>query len=172
MRRSDSNRLLGHRHQQRTRRPQAVGSWLGSTCIPSQGLRTELGRRNESWSHQDRQWWTVGDVGGPPTVRATTVNSRAVWTKSVARWAHNPEVAGSNPVPAPKWNGTRRRLRGPFWQWLDPSRERYLRTIFHTAAQRSWALAGMNQKALGASLFRLLLLPRIVRAEVDMAEGC
>gem|GEM_PF-5575723 len=24
----------------------------------------------------------------------------AGWSSSVARWAHNPEVAGSNPVPA------------------------------------------------------------------------
>jgi hypothetical protein len=30
------------------------------------------------------------------------------------RVAHNPEVAGSNPVPATSGNGTRRILRGPF----------------------------------------------------------
>ena len=38
----------------------------------------------------------------------------AGWSSSVARWAHNPEVAGSNPVPATRQNGPRRRLRGPF----------------------------------------------------------
>ena len=27
----------------------------------------------------------------------------AGWSSSVARWAHNPEVAGSNPVPATMW---------------------------------------------------------------------
>src|SRR6516225_1442438 len=31
----------------------------------------------------------------------------AGWSSSVARWAHNPEVAGSNPAPATK-------ARGPF----------------------------------------------------------
>ena len=29
----------------------------------------------------------------------------AGWSSSVARWAHNPEVTGSNPVPATTWNG-------------------------------------------------------------------
>ena len=38
----------------------------------------------------------------------------AGWSSSVARWAHNPEVAGSNPVPATSGNGPRRTLRGPF----------------------------------------------------------
>jgi hypothetical protein len=27
----------------------------------------------------------------------------AGWSSSVARWAHNPEVAGSNPAPATKF---------------------------------------------------------------------
>lgn len=40
--------------------------------------------------------------------------TNAGWSSSVARWAHNPEVAGSNPVPATSGNGPRRRLRGPF----------------------------------------------------------
>ena len=35
------------------------------------------------------------------------------------RLAHNPEVAGSNPVPATSGNGPRRRLRGPFSCPLD-----------------------------------------------------
>ena len=33
--------------------------------------------------------------------------------------AHNPEVAGSNPVPATSGNGSRRRLREPFSYLLD-----------------------------------------------------
>ena len=32
-------------------------------------------------------------------------NSYAGWSSSVARWAHNPEVAGSNPAPATKARG-------------------------------------------------------------------
>ena len=38
-------------------------------------------------------WW--------PRARSVTWYSPvAGWSSSVARWAHNPEVAGSNPVPA------------------------------------------------------------------------
>src|SRR5688500_19781127 len=39
----------------------------------------------------------------------TVVHTDAGWSSSVARWAHNPEVAGSNPAPAtttearPRW---------------------------------------------------------------------
>src|SRR5271165_1232934 len=32
-------------------------------------------------------------------------NTDAGWSSSVARWAHNPEVAGSNPAPATKFAG-------------------------------------------------------------------
>lgn len=32
--------------------------------------------------------------------RSFTDANDAGWSSSVARWAHNPEVAGSNPVPA------------------------------------------------------------------------
>ncbi len=28
----------------------------------------------------------------------------AGWSSTVARWAHNPKVAGSNPAPATKWS--------------------------------------------------------------------
>src|SRR5213592_637358 len=31
------------------------------------------------------------------------VHADAGWSSSVARWAHNPEVAGSNPAPATKF---------------------------------------------------------------------
>jgi hypothetical protein len=36
-------------------------------------------------------------------------------TRNKDRLAHNPEVAGSNPVPATSRNGARRLLRGPFY---------------------------------------------------------
>lgn len=36
----------------------------------------------------------------------------AGWSSSVARWAHNPEVAGSNPVPATTGRPRRDSLRG------------------------------------------------------------
>ena len=35
----------------------------------------------------------------------TVASTDAGWSSSVARWAHNPEVTGSNPVPATTWNG-------------------------------------------------------------------
>jgi hypothetical protein len=43
-------------------------------------------------------------------------HNSAGWSSSVARWAHNPEVAGSNPVPATEWEGPvcRVRRRGSF----------------------------------------------------------
>jgi hypothetical protein len=34
-------------------------------------------------------------------------NNDAGWSSSVARWAHNPEVVGSNPTPATKFAGQR-----------------------------------------------------------------
>ena len=37
----------------------------------------------------------------------------AGWSSSVARWAHNPEVAGSNPVPATRRKVPRPRAGGP-----------------------------------------------------------
>ena len=59
----------------------------------------------------------------------------AGWSSSVARWAHNPEVVGSNPTPATKWSVSleaydvclsRRRSRvripyGPPFFWLHSS---------------------------------------------------
>ncbi|MDT5223823.1 MAG: hypothetical protein QOG19_1230 [Mycobacterium sp.] len=40
--------------------------------------------------------------------------TNAGWSSSVARWAHNPEVAGSNPVPATSGNGPQAQAWGPF----------------------------------------------------------
>ena len=42
-----------------------------------------------------------GGLESAPCVRYTGVTD-AGWSSSVARWAHNPEVAGSNPAPATK----------------------------------------------------------------------
>ena len=41
------------------------------------------------------------DLGRPRPIR-NVVFTDAGWSSSVARWAHNPEVAGSNPAPATK----------------------------------------------------------------------
>src|SRR5689334_22963361 len=39
-----------------------------------------------------------------PAADTYAVFTDAGWSSSVARWAHNPEVAGSNPAPATKKN--------------------------------------------------------------------
>ena len=41
-----------------------------------------------------------GTPGGPRRPACTVGLRDAGWSSSVARWAHNPEVTGSNPVPA------------------------------------------------------------------------
>src|ERR1700712_5053294 len=61
--------------------------------------------------------------------------------------SHNPEVAGSNPVPATKWNGPRRLLRGPFSCPLG--------TLLETFAKRTsfWGRVGnirWNEGGAGA----------------------
>ncbi len=57
------------------------------------------------WS---RGFWDppVMGLGGPCNL--FEYHNGAGWSSSVARWAHNPEVAGSNPVPAT----TKRRVLG------------------------------------------------------------
>ena len=44
-----------------------------------------------------------GRFGGLADSSVTWYLPVAGWSSSVARWAHNPEVAGSNPVPATMW---------------------------------------------------------------------
>src|SRR5689334_6750369 len=67
-------------------------------------------------------WRLSTRFGSGPAPSVTLRSPVAGWSSSVARWAHNPEVAGSNPVPATKWNGPRRKLRGPF-SWCGNSVE-------------------------------------------------
>ena len=42
----------------------------------------------------------LNPVGGPVGLAVAAQADAAGWSSSVARWAHNPEVAGSNPAPA------------------------------------------------------------------------
>ena len=45
-----------------------------------------------------------GEIGAPMGAPSRkVVFTDAGWSSSVARWAHNPEVAGSNPAPATKF---------------------------------------------------------------------
>jgi hypothetical protein len=50
-------------------------------------------------------------------VYSSNHNSNAGWSSSVARWAHNPEVVGSNPTPATSRNGPREILPGAVRMW-------------------------------------------------------
>ena len=70
----------------------------------------------------------------------TKQHNDAGWSSSVARWAHNPEVAGSNPAPA-----TRRRRPGPdgpglrfvTWVWSAASHDCRLTSPRMTARPRN-----------------------------------
>lgn len=55
--------------------------------------------------------WTPGDRW------VTWCLPVAGWSSSVARWAHNPEVAGSNPVPATNENGPQATSLGAIFHW-------------------------------------------------------
>ena len=54
----------------------------------------------------------------PLTVSRRLMHTDAGWSSSVARWAHNPEVAGSNPAPATTQRGPGRSRPGPL-AWPD-----------------------------------------------------
>lgn len=56
----------------------------------------------------DRAIWSGSQMFG------NLAFTNAGWSSSVARWAHNPEVAGSNPVPATSGDGPQAQAGGPF----------------------------------------------------------
>ncbi len=88
----------------------AVGlSCRGPDCLFGVGRRRRrVSRRFRAARAAERAIWRA------PYVFGNLAFTNAGWSSSVARWAHNPEVAGSNPVPATSENGSRRLLRGPF----------------------------------------------------------
>ena len=50
---------------------------------------------------------------GPAAHPCNVLFTDAGWSSSVARWAHNPEVAGSNPAPATKFQARRSLISEP-----------------------------------------------------------
>src|SRR3954453_9930290 len=64
---------------------------------PSRGS-VDRGRWAEARSPAQRREGCAFDAAGGGYVRCG--HTDAGWSSSVARWAHNPEVAGSNPAPA------------------------------------------------------------------------
>ena len=65
------------------------------------------------------------------------MDTDAGWSSSVARWAHNPEVAGSNPVPATRsTSGPSAHAGGPFVCVLTHKQSPGLYTCIHSGALR------------------------------------
>ena len=50
----------------------------------------------------------------------------AGWSSLVARWAHNPKVAGSNPAPATKWEQRPKAASSLFYCGYELSLHSYL----------------------------------------------
>src|SRR5699024_2879747 len=82
----------------------------------------------------------------------------AGWSSSVARRAHNPEVAGSNPVPATKMKGPA--SAGPF-AFLG---YRPKRVALGSVAVPSWSAL--------LALFGSRVLPQQTRAYPPLGPGC
>src|SRR5664280_2389194 len=96
---------------------------LGDALAPEQtalGARVDRSsgaRRRCRRADRGRSWRPRRGAGRAPELRSTLApravcsgarasprmrSTDAGWSSSVARWAHNPEVAGSNPAPATK----------------------------------------------------------------------
>ena len=90
---------LADRPAQRRLRRARARRWR--TCRP----RSRPTRRRRRPRRGDTRRLSGGGGCGapapsPPPPAGTVVATDAGWSSSVARWAHNPEVAGSNPAPA------------------------------------------------------------------------
>ena len=79
-------------------RHRAAGGARASTSSSCRSTRSGRRRPTGIWREVVTRGGTV--VCARPGWRTTGVHNDAGWSSSVARWAHNPEVAGSNPVPA------------------------------------------------------------------------
>jgi hypothetical protein len=84
-------------------------------------------------------------------------------TRDGDRLAHNPEVAGSNPVPATSGNGPRRSLRGPFSCRLG--------TIKKAAAFRRLDCAPHTQGPCSTSPISTSIRPRPAEAELRQTQS-
>src|SRR5690348_13035314 len=68
--------------------------------LPGRDHSAVAARLKRGSAANDHGETTVLPGGSGPTYSGLT---DAGWSSSVARWAHNPEVAGSNPAPATKF---------------------------------------------------------------------
>ncbi len=75
----------------------------GSNPVPATRFPVPSSSRARGFHRVDLARSSFGKADLPPGPRGPKVEvSAAGWSSSVARWAHNPKVAGSNPVPATK----------------------------------------------------------------------
>src|ERR1035438_8493990 len=67
-------------------------------------------------------------LGKSPIVIAAIIryDAFAGWSSLVARWAHNPKVAGSNPAPATKWEQRPKAASSLFYCGYELSLHSYL----------------------------------------------
>src|SRR6187549_2185889 len=83
-----------------------------------------------------KAFWATGEgcLSGltPPGGRGILGPLVAGWSSPVARRAHNPKVAGSNPAPAT----SKRRREAAFhsFRLVDALRERQMPSLFHVAS--------------------------------------
>ena len=109
---------LWHADAARHRPPEADGVWAWH-CQPAEGSDDEPSEENANYEKRARKpscqsaWRNAGGLGtlstGPSAPKLEVAARHrmvsyfaAGWSSQVARWAHNPEVAGSNPAPATK----------------------------------------------------------------------
>ena len=121
--------------------PALVGPDARSTCV---GRPVSVCRGHRSFVGRDHRSF-VGracrdpDLSGPNPSRKVAF-SDAGWSSSVARWAHNPEVAGSNPAPATMHN---RRSEPGSWVTTGPVLAFHVSTSSADTASR-WAPRGRH----------------------------
>ena len=108
----------GRRHRQQRRRPRAAEALSACSARPARSSSTPRARRS-AHARVDRlpehvavscETLRAGRAVTRSTAACAVLNCQAPvarWSSLVARWAHNPKVAGSNPALATKFRGFR-----------------------------------------------------------------
>ena len=112
--------IPGRRHDRRA--TGAVARWpsLGRGAAPhgSDGRRAPDAPARACGEASFEAGWMLESAHdrSPVISRSRRYPGHAGWSSLVARWAHNPEVTGSNPVPATRSTSAngRGRISGPF----------------------------------------------------------
>ena len=107
------------------RPPRPESSWRRRSSSPAGSRPGPAARTESGGGSRIRRVGRVNPRFGRPAARPVRLLfTDAGWSSSVARWAHNPEVAGSNPAPAtkvkPQVRGRFRRIRRRPLMFLEP----------------------------------------------------